>query len=241
MSSQICEPASSAEKKPVVELPESNMKSYAVFAGDYEKCRLYDLVNTSSKSKAVQGFKHYNSFECENIFLVEIDLKKCFSTASEKELDGKIKELSKYIIDNEISFRLEGIYNALRTDAMYCRSKGINLLESDKHPELNLIFSAEVFNAVSTTFVDSLNLKDIYMETIISDGSDLLDISQAKIDSISENIANLPDELTDDYDNQIRLKKSFEMEYASLMKKNNRYIYQDINLDKVNINVIIED
>jgi len=78
MSSQICEPASSAEKKPVAELPENNMKNYMVLGGNGRIYNTYDIVCTSSLSNAADRYNAYlkgpTSFLFIGIDLDKIDL-----------------------------------------------------------------------------------------------------------------------------------------------------------------------
>ncbi len=78
MSGQVCEPAFPAEKKPVVEPPESNMKNYVVLGGNGRIYNTYDIVCTSSLFHAAGRYINYmkgpTSFLFIGIDLDKIDL-----------------------------------------------------------------------------------------------------------------------------------------------------------------------
>ncbi|MCK4927506.1 MAG: hypothetical protein KAS11_03500 [Candidatus Aenigmarchaeota archaeon] len=110
MSSQICEPASSAEKKPVVELPESNMNNYVVLGGNGRIYNTYDIVCTSSLSNAANRYNAYtkgpNSFvfigiDLDKINLDDFDINTFLNIQPEDNID-KIDYLSKILMEKKL-------------------------------------------------------------------------------------------------------------------------------------------
>jgi len=112
MSSQICEPASSAGQGSTVKPHENNMKNYVVLGGNGRIYNTYDIVCTSSLSNAADRYNAYlkgpNSFvfigiDLDRINLDNFDINTFLNIQPEDNID-KISYLSKILMENKLYF-----------------------------------------------------------------------------------------------------------------------------------------
>ncbi|MCK4808596.1 MAG: hypothetical protein KAS90_03170 [Candidatus Aenigmarchaeota archaeon] len=111
MSSQICEPASSAEQETTVKQPENNMKNYVVLGGNGRIYNTYDIVCTSSLSNAANRYNAYtkgpNSFvfigiDLDKINLDNFDIDRFLGILPEDTKRDKEYYLSKILMENKL-------------------------------------------------------------------------------------------------------------------------------------------
>ncbi|MCK5042775.1 MAG: hypothetical protein KAR51_02005 [Candidatus Aenigmarchaeota archaeon] len=169
MSSQICEPASSAGQETTVELPENNMKDYVVLGGNGKIYNTYDIVCTSSLSNAADRYNAYtkgpNSFlfigiDLDKIDLDAFDIHRFLGIQPEDTKRDKEYYLSKILMEKKLYCNFDLDNYLLDKKDQYIGMQGT--CKPIDRTDLNLMFMShqKLDNSFIEMFLDALELEN---------------------------------------------------------------------------------